>query len=67
MCSSVLMNSDQYFADSSEFQPERWLRDATGQKTTVVNPFTYLPFGFGARSCVGRRLAEMEMQVLVAR
>ncbi|XP_052871544.1 probable cytochrome P450 12a4, mitochondrial, partial [Anopheles cruzii] len=32
-----------------------------------ANPFIFLPFGFRARSCVGKRLAMMEMEILVSR
>lgn len=43
-----------------EYRPERWL----GQRPR--QPFAVLPFGFGARMCVGRHFAELEMCSAVA-
>ncbi|XP_028396963.1 cytochrome P450 10-like [Dendronephthya gigantea] len=46
-----------YGADAKQFVPERWMRDDAGKKREF-NPFTMLPFGFGVRMCIGRRMAE---------
>lgn len=59
----------EYFANPDDFIPERWLRRNTecphsGEKT---NPFSYFPFGMKTRSCVGKRLADLEMEVLISR
>ena len=45
------LKNEKYYPDPEKFHPERWLRDqGTGQcRHGVVNPFTFLPFGFGAR------------------
>lgn len=71
-----LLGDDAYFAKASEFLPERWLRSPEMNNTVKEgtcsralkpkNPFIFLPFGFGARSCVGRRIAELEMEVAIA-
>ncbi|GAB0094308.1 Cytochrome P450 [Sergentomyia squamirostris] len=57
---------DSYFPDHKAFIPERWLRSAT-EKPELTNSFTYLPFGFGSRACIGKRFAELEVESLIVR
>lgn len=42
------------------------MRDDAGAKREV-NPFTMLPFGFGVRMCIGRRMAESLIYTLVSK
>lgn len=52
---------ERNFSRAREFVPERWLDGS-------VNPdYASLPFGSGARACIGRRIAEMSLTVLLAR
>ena len=43
------------FEDPDDFKPERWFRDKNKQKEKVIHPFSFLPFGFGTRMCIGER------------
>ena len=47
------------FHHPDEFIPDRWLEDE-------VNKFGSLPFSFGARMCIGRRVAELEIRIALA-
>jgi len=68
-----LSNDDQYFPESDSFMPERWLKHDSLKANQACpearsrNPFVYLPFGFGPRTCIGKRIAELEMETLLAR
>ncbi|EDW80470.2 LOW QUALITY PROTEIN: uncharacterized protein Dwil_GK11550 [Drosophila willistoni] len=64
-----MANVEQFVPKVREFLPERWLRDQSnstlvGETTT---PFMYIPFGFGPRSCAGKRIVDMILEIAVAR
>ncbi|XP_004520838.1 cytochrome P450 12b1, mitochondrial [Ceratitis capitata] len=69
MGNMALCNSEKYYPRYKEFIPERWLKAGTEAcpELRSSNPFIYAPFGFGPRTCVGKRIAEMEMETLLAR
>ena len=56
------VNSKQLFF-FFRFIPERWFRESKGN----IHPFANLPFSFGPRGCVGRRFAELEIQLLTVK
>lgn len=67
---SLLPLQEKYFKRSQEFIPERWLKDNNDPKCPRAkdsNPFLFLPFGYGPRMCLGRRFAEIEIEVLIIR
>ncbi|KAJ7512874.1 cytochrome P450 monooxygenase [Mycena galericulata] len=51
-------------ADVEAFRPERWLVDDKEKKDLMAR--TYNPFSVGPRACVGRNLASLELQIIVA-
>ncbi|XP_070702847.1 1,25-dihydroxyvitamin D(3) 24-hydroxylase, mitochondrial [Pempheris klunzingeri] len=56
--SHALGSNEEYFDDGKQFKPERWLRE-----NLTINPFAHVPFGIGKRMCIGRRLAELQLQL----
>ncbi|KAH8278977.1 hypothetical protein KR018_012090 [Drosophila ironensis] len=66
--------NEKYFPKASEFLPERWLRAPKESESQCPandlkskNPFVFLPFGFGPRMCVGRRIVDLELELGTAR
>lgn len=55
------------FQNSDRFDPDRWERIEEITKDTSTDPtkFHYIPFGFGARGCVGKAYAQLAMKVFL--
>ncbi|KAF7285325.1 hypothetical protein GWI33_011118 [Rhynchophorus ferrugineus] len=61
----VMSNEEEYFKNSNQFLPERWLKNNCLNRQ--AHPFVSLPFGYGKRMCLGKRFAELEMLILLAK
>jgi cytochrome P450 len=58
----VMHRDARYFENSLEFQPERWAAD----RLKSPPRFAFLPFGTGARVCIGEPFALLELRLIVA-
>ncbi|CAO1299220.1 unnamed protein product [Diamesa tonsa] len=69
----VLSNKENYFNEPTKFIPERWLKteiagsDSCPFTNSKIHPFVSLPFGYGRRTCLGRRFAEAELAILLSK
>jgi cytochrome P450 len=56
----MLHRREDIYPDPLSFKPERWLHEEPGR-------WTWIPFGGGARYCLGRTLAMYEMNYVLGR
>jgi len=50
------------YDDPTLFVPERWL----SENSAKINPYSWVPFLRGERSCTGQKFAMLEMKVIIA-
>ena len=54
----------EFWEDPTLFKPERFSKEFI--RHTVKHPYQYIPFSAGPRSCIGQKLALMEILVVLA-
>jgi cytochrome P450 len=58
----TLHRNPNLFSDPEAYKPERWLDEVEGPRCRAC----VLPFSTGPRACIGRNLAYLEQQILIA-
>ncbi|CAL1546700.1 unnamed protein product [Lymnaea stagnalis] len=56
-----IVKDPEYFPEPFKFDPDRF----SPQRKSEIDPISFLPFGFGRRQCVAKRLALMELKVVL--
>lgn len=69
----AIHHDKEYFPDPFQYQPERWIPGETLADGSIVTEedvararSAFMPFSAGTRSCIGRPLVFMQIQVLYA-
>ncbi|CAN9512277.1 unnamed protein product [Ophioblennius macclurei] len=62
LCHFATSRDPAVFKNPNDFQPSRWLT-----KEESHHPYASVPFGVGKRSCIGRRIAELELYLALSR
>lgn len=56
------------FPHANEFRPSRWNRDPTTGALKLVNRAqSSIPYALGARNCIGQRIANAQMHIILTR
>ncbi|OQV08714.1 hypothetical protein CLAIMM_12942 [Cladophialophora immunda] len=56
---------EELYVDAESYNPDRWLDDSDPQQIQNLREYT-IPFSAGPRACLGRNIAIVEQQILVA-
>ncbi|XP_057699447.1 cytochrome P450 27C1 [Corythoichthys intestinalis] len=64
LCHYSTSLDEDNFPDALDFRPDRWIRKDSSSR---VDNFGSIPFGYGIRSCIGKRIAELEMHLVLTR
>ncbi|XP_074047442.1 sterol 26-hydroxylase, mitochondrial [Macrotis lagotis] len=67
LCHFVMCRDPDNFPSPKKFLPQRWLRKNQIGFAGGNHAFSSIPFGFGLRACLGRRVAELEMNLVLSR
>lgn len=59
----AIFRDPRNFVKPDEFLPERW----TSKPELVLNKNAFIPFSIGPYNCVSKTLANMKLQIVIAR
>ncbi|KAL2844591.1 cytochrome P450 [Aspergillus pseudoustus] len=63
----VFHYDESIFPDAKTFRPERWIEAEEDPARLKVMNETYMPFGLGSRTCLGKHISILEMSKLIPR
>jgi ecdysteroid 2-hydroxylase len=55
------------FSQPNTFSPSRWLRDNSPSVLDTLKPQASLPYAIGARSCIGKKIANLQMHTALTK
>ena len=55
------MSDERHFESPEQFKPDRWI--SSEQK---LDPYAFIPFSAGPRSCIGQNFAIMEAKIIIS-
>ncbi|XP_014487181.1 PREDICTED: cytochrome P450 4g15-like, partial [Dinoponera quadriceps] len=58
----LVHRAEKYYPNPLVFNPDNFLPDKMQQR----NPYAYIPFSAGPRSCLGRKYAMLKMKILLS-
>ncbi|XP_044732091.1 cytochrome P450 4C1-like [Chrysoperla carnea] len=61
ICVLELHRSSDIYPDPLKFEPNRFLPEETAKR----HPYAYIPFGGGARGCIGPKFAYLSMKIIL--
>ncbi|XP_073944631.1 cytochrome P450 CYP12A2-like isoform X3 [Choristoneura fumiferana] len=68
LCNQFMSKIEEEYPNPDEFIPERWLAEKDDPLYHGnAHPFSSVPFGFGTRMCIGRRIAELETETFITK
>lgn len=60
--------TEKYFPEAEKFNPNRWTRPTEGhQYSLVTDPYATLPYSFGSRACIGKKLAQAQLVMSIGK
>ena len=57
-----IQRDPDYFQNPTEFRPERF---QDKEELSRMNPYAFIPFSAGPRNCIGKKVGELEVKIVL--
>lgn len=62
----AIHHNTQYYPEPFEFNPDRWIVTNGNEESVGIARSAFCPFGIGPRGCAGKRVAYLELNLVLA-